>query len=101
MSAPGFSRGALIVSALLVLPALVWPGFLSPVYRVWMAIGYVLGWINTRIILGVVFFLLFTPMGLIMRLLGKDPMCRRFDPQLGSYRVLRSLRPKDHMLRQF
>ena len=45
--------------------ALVWPRSLTQVYRLWMTVGEVLGWINTRIILGVLFYLLFTPMGLL------------------------------------
>src|ERR671937_688372 len=51
--------------ALLFLAALA-PASLGPVYRVWMKIGHVLGWINTRIILGVVFYGMFVPMGFII-----------------------------------
>lgn len=52
-----------------------------------MHIGHVLGAINTRIILGTLFFLVITPTGLLMLLLGKDPMARRFDQEARSYRV--------------
>jgi Saxitoxin biosynthesis operon protein SxtJ len=38
-----------------------------------MTVGEVLGWINTRLILGVLFYSLFTPLGLLMRLRGKEP----------------------------
>ena len=44
-----------------------------------MKIGHVLGWINTRIILGMVSFIMFAPVALVLRLLGKDPMQRRLD----------------------
>lgn len=63
------------------------PMALKPVYTVWMKIGHVLGWINTRIILGLVFFLFFFPLGFLMRLFGWDAMARKLDDSAGSYRV--------------
>ena len=66
-----------------------------------MAIGEALGWINTRVILGFVYYGIMTPMGMTMRLLGKDPMRRRFEPDANSYRVPRATRPSRHMDRQF
>lgn len=44
------------------------PGILKPVYSGWMRFGFILGWVNTRIILAVLFYLIFTPIGLAMRL---------------------------------
>ena len=92
---------ALTVSVLLILPALVYPGILKGPFRLWMAIGHVLAWVNTRIILGIIFFGLFTPTGFIMRLFGWDPMRRRSDPKSESYRLVREPRPGDHMKHQF
>ena len=92
---------ALILAALLVIPAVLFPASLRPAHRVWMAIGEALGWINTRIILGLVFYGVMTPMGLVMRLLGRDRMHRRLEPTADSYRVARPTRPSDHMARQF
>jgi hypothetical protein len=66
-----------------------------------MAIGHVLGWINTRIILGVIYYGLFTPMGLVMRMGRKDPLRRQYDEAVDTYRVLRRPRAASHMLRQF
>ncbi len=67
--------------------ALLLPIILKPVYLVWMKIGAVLGWINTRIILTFVYFVVFMPVGLLMHLLGKDPMNRRFQSDENSYRI--------------
>ena len=92
---------ALALTVLLVLPALVAPRTLGPVYRLWMALGEVLAWINTRIILGVVFYGVVTPIGLVMRLMGHDPMRRRFERVGESYRVRSVPRPATHMMRQF
>lgn len=92
--------GLLLGGVLLVL-ALVWPRRLAQVYRLWMAGGEVLGWINTRLLLGVLFYGLFTPMGLLMRLRGKDPMRRTLTPEVDTYRVVRQPRPSSHMRHQF
>ncbi len=85
---------------LVILAAMV-PRRLKCVYRIWMAIGHVLASINTRILLGVVFYGLLAPMGLIMRALGRDPLHLSFEPDRNTYRVLRSPRPGSHMTRQF
>lgn len=74
----------IIAGVLWVLAALV-PMVLQPVYQVWMRIGLVLGWVNTRIILGIIFFALIMPMGTIMRLFNQDPMARKFDANLKTY----------------
>src|SRR5919198_1413774 len=64
----------LILALLLIMPALIAPNLLALPHRGWMALSEVLGWINTRIILGAIFFILLTPIGIIRRFLGKDPM---------------------------
>jgi hypothetical protein len=92
---------ALALTVILVVPALVAPRILAPVYRVWMLLGEVLAWINTRIILGVVFYGVVTPIGLLMRLTGRDPMRRQFERAGESYRVRCVPRPATHMMRQF
>ena len=92
---------AVTLAVVLVLPALVAPRNLVPAYRAWMALAEVLAWINTRIILGVVFFVVVTPIGLIMRMLKRDPMRRQFDRMGDSYRIRCVPRPGTHMTRQF
>jgi hypothetical protein len=92
---------ALIVGGLLIVPALVFPTALALPHKGWMALSEVLGWINTRIILGVIFFALLTPIGIIRRMLGKDPMGRDLKPETNTYRILRQPRPGSHMTRQY
>ena len=92
---------ALALTVLLVLPALVAPRILKPVHRAWMAAGEMLAWINTRILLGVVFYGVVTPLGLVMRLTGRDPMRRAFERTGESYRIRCAPRPATHMMRQF
>jgi Saxitoxin biosynthesis operon protein SxtJ len=92
---------AVILAGFLVVPALAFPESLSWVYKRWMALGHILGWINTRIILGVVFYLVVTPIGMIRRLLGKDPMGKQIKADINSYRVLRKPRAASHLRRQY
>jgi hypothetical protein len=89
------------LAVVLVLPALVAPRALAPAHRAWMALGSALGWVNNRLILALIFFGVITPMGLGLRLTGRDPMQRGFDPQASTYRSLRKPRSGAHMLRQF
>ncbi|HZN04217.1 MAG TPA: SxtJ family membrane protein [Candidatus Polarisedimenticolia bacterium] len=92
---------ALGLMAVLVGLGLVFPQALRQPYRGWMALGHALGWINTRILLGLVFYLLVTPMGFVMRLFGRDPMRRGFDASAKTYRIGREARPGSHMRHQF
>jgi O-antigen/teichoic acid export membrane protein len=92
---------ALIVAAALVVTALVAPALLRRFHRVWMRMGETLGWINSRIILTVVYYLVIVPIGVIRRAAGSDPLRRRFDPNIPSYKVTRSQRPASHMHHQY
>ena len=92
---------ALVVSGFLVILAIIYPRSLRPVYRGWMYLGTGLGWFNTRVILAIGYFLVFTPIGWVMSLMGKDPLQRTFEPNRDTYRVLRESRPGVHMKRQF
>lgn len=92
--------------ALILAVAFALVGFLSPnllrwPYAVWMAFGEALGWVTSKVILTVAYFGLFAPAGILMRLLGKDPMNRRFEPELETYRIPRQVRPASHMEHQF
>lgn len=75
-----------VIAGVLVAWGLVAPASLGPVYRGWMRFGLLLSKVTTPIIMGVVFYLVITPMGLYRRMTGKDSMARQFD-QSGSYRV--------------
>ena len=81
--------------------ALVFPAALNPVYVVWMKIGHVLGWVNTRLILSIVFYVIFTPVCLILFVLRKDPRCRKLNKDLQSYRVQSVKLPHDRLEKPF
>ncbi|HEU4640019.1 MAG TPA: SxtJ family membrane protein [Candidatus Binatia bacterium] len=92
---------AMIASVCLIIPALASPNRLAWVYQRWMALGHILGSINSRILLGLVFYLVVTPIGVIRRLLGKDPMGTQLRADLDSYRTIRKPRPASHLRRQY
>ena len=50
------------------------PGLLLYPYKAWMKLGHILGWLNSRIILGLVFLIVLQPIALIMKILGHDPL---------------------------
>jgi hypothetical protein len=82
---PYWLAGALIFAAV----AVIRPGVLAPLNKVWMRIGLVLHMIVSPLILGLLFYVFVTPVGLLMRLFGKDPLRLRMDPQADSYWIRR------------
>jgi saxitoxin biosynthesis operon SxtJ-like protein len=92
---------AIGVGGLLIACGGVLPSLLAPIHTGWMWVGHILGWINTRILLGIVFYALVTPIGIVLRLMGKDTMRQTFAESSKTYRVLRSPRPSSHMKHQF
>jgi hypothetical protein len=77
--------------------ALIYPLGLRPFFKVWMKFGAVMGFINTRIILAVFFFIFVTPVGWIMRLVKHDPMRRSFEEGAASYRIASKIQTKEDL----
>jgi hypothetical protein len=77
------------IGAVILLAGLVWPKSLAPLFKVWMTLALVLGFIMSHIILALVYYLVLSPIGLFMKILGKDPLTLRFDPKADSYWVRR------------
>src|SRR4029078_11894250 len=104
---PMFLRGeplrlwAVVLGSLLILSGSLVPTWLAPVSPGWVVGGHWLGWINTRIILGVIFYGLITPIGIVFRMLGKDTMRQSFSDTSSTYRVNLQARPRSHMKFQF
>ena len=89
------------IAAPLWLLALIHPPWLRGIYRAWMRFGLLASRVMTPLVLGIVFFVMISPMAMVRRLMGKDPMQRALDPDQGSYRV-RSLRsPREKLERPF
>ncbi|MBI1924667.1 sxtJ [Candidatus Poribacteria bacterium] len=75
-----WSLGGFLIGAGLIAPTI-----LAPIYVAWMKLAFILGWVNSRILLSIIFFLLFTPIALVLRLLGRDALDRRIEKQATSY----------------
>ena len=90
-----------ILFALLAAAGLAVPQALGPVYMLWMRFGAVLSRITSPIVLGIIYFGIVVPMGLIMRLGRRDPMARHFDRAVPSYRVSSEQPSRDNMERPF
>lgn len=85
------------IGGVLILWSLLHAGSLVYVYKPWMAIAEKIGWFNTRVILLLLFYVVIFPIGFVMRLFGHDPMARKFDTALGSYRKEKEPQEKSHM----
>jgi hypothetical protein len=81
--------------------ALIYPLWLRWVYRAWMRFGLLASRVMTPLVLGIVFFVMISPMAMVRRLMGKDPMQRTLDPNLDSYRVKSTKSPEDKLERPF
>jgi hypothetical protein len=90
-----------LIGGVMVGLALVAPRFLNPIYHGWMSFGLIMHKIQTPLILGIVFYLIMLPMGMIKRLLGDDPMRRKLENEKATYRVPSKVRTKISMERPF
>lgn len=94
-SATGAVRVLVATGLLLAAAGAVVPGRLRPVYRVWMGMALVLGFVMTRVLLTLVFLLVVVPTGAILRLFGKRLVDRSPDPEAESYWRLREVGEPD------
>ncbi|MCU7905764.1 MAG: sxtJ [Candidatus Thiodiazotropha sp. (ex Epidulcina cf. delphinae)] len=90
-----------VVGGVLSVWALAAPATLRPVYRLWMKFGLLLSRITTPLVLGILFFGMFVPTALIMRLFQRDPMARKLDDRAETYRILSHEVAKETMERPF
>lgn len=72
---------ALIVSSC----GFLFPNVLKPVYILFRRIGYGLGWVNGRVLLGLIYLVVITPVGLIMKLFQKDFLNKCIKKQISTY----------------
>ena len=90
-----------IFAAPLWLLALVQPMWLRWTYRAWMGFGLLANRVMTPLVLGIVFFVMISPMAMVRRLRGKDPMQRTLDPNQESYRIKSTKSPKEKLEKPF
>ena len=91
---PLFHGGAvrwwsIAVAAVFAVVALLKPALLAGLNRLWIKLGILLGKVVSPIALGVLFYGVLTPIGIVIRLAGKDPLRLKFDPAASSYWIPR------------
>ena len=77
----------LIAAGIFMITGLLTPGLLRPIEKLWMKFAEILGAVMTRVILTMAYYLVITPLGLLLRLLGKDLLGLHFDTKSESYWV--------------
>ena len=90
---------SLVLSLIFLILGLLNSKILTPLNKIWFKFGIILGKIISPIIMGVIFFLVVTPIGLLMRLLGKDLLNLKFR-DIQSYWIEKT-GPKSKMKDQF
>ncbi len=89
------------IAIALFLIAFALPKTLKLIYNPWMKLGNILGWINTRIILGFIFFFVMTPIGLILKFVKHDPLNRTLDKNIPTYKIKSDHQKIQHMERPY
>jgi len=77
------------LAAAFIIPGLILPSVLKPVYKAWMALSVVMGFIMTRVIMFMIFYLIVTPIGLIASITGKKFLDMKIDKGAKSYWIVR------------
>tara|TARA_B100000073_G_C23635249_1_gene534287 strand:- start:642 stop:1040 length:399 start_codon:yes stop_codon:yes gene_type:complete len=84
-----FGYWTLYPGIILILLGILRPEFLFVPYKLWMKLGDLLGWINSRIILGIVYFFVLIPIAFFMRNFGYDPL-RKIKSKKKTYREVKT-----------
>lgn len=74
---------------------------LRAIFLFWMTIGAALGWVNLRILMALTLYLVFTPIRLIQKLIGRDPLERKLERDRESYFIEKKPLPPEHFRRMF
>ena len=92
-----------LVGGFLMVAGAIVPTLLRPVYWLWMKLAHLLGWVNTRLLLGIIFFVIITPMAVVMKVFGRDALNRKINEVADSYWIPRPPieSVKEHCERQF
>ena len=90
---------SLVISFIFLILGLINSKILTPLNRLWFKFGLLLGKFISPLIMGIIFFLVVTPIGLIMRILGKDVLNLKYNKNK-SYWIEKN-GPKSRMKNQF
>ena len=91
---------SVIISAIFLILGLLNSKLLTPLNLLWFKFGMILGAVVAPFIMGVIFFLTVTPIGLVMKIMGKDLLNKKYDKKKKTYWIKRDV-PIGTMKRQF
>lgn len=84
-----WAAGLAVAAGLFLVLALIRPRLLAPFNKLWTRFGLLLHKVTNPLIMGLIYFVVCTPMGVVMRLFGFDPLRRKLDPDAESYWIER------------
>lgn len=92
-----------VVAAVFLVLGLAWPKALEPIFRVWMKFAEAVNWVMTRFLLSIAFYLLITPVRVLVRLFSDDPLKRAWLGKAETYWEDAEEQPKgiEHYRNQF
>jgi ribose/xylose/arabinose/galactoside ABC-type transport system permease subunit len=77
------------IGVVILITGFVLPSLLSPIYRAWMKLALLLGVVSSHIVLAIMYYFVFTPIGLFIRAIGRDPLQKRININAKSYWIKR------------
>lgn len=85
----GAAAAVWVVGGLLAAAYLAVPAARRPIFLGWTGVAFPIGWVVSHLVLGAVFYLVFTPIGWLVRRINGDPLQRRFEASRPSYWIER------------
>lgn len=85
-----FTYVLLLFGGILFLTGVFFPSFLKNPYKIWMGIAFFIGWIVSRILIAILFYVVVTPLGIVAKLFGKEFLDVKFRDNKNSYWVMKS-----------
>jgi len=101
---PGAAVAVWGIGAVIGGVGLLFPSAVRPVYLLLTVVTWPIGWVMSYVFLGLFYYIVITGTGVVFRLLGRDPLRRRFDPRAETYwqpKVLPGPEDKSRYFRQF
>lgn len=74
-----------VIGLLLIILGVLLPNLLKPINKLWMTLAIILGWFMSRVILTILFYVIVTPIGFLIKIFGRDFLKLKTDNSLSSY----------------
>lgn len=84
-----------IIGFIFIISGWLIPVALKPIYIPWMSLAVIMGFIMTRLILSLLFLVIFVPSGLVLRVFKMDPLKEKIEPTAKSYWIKRKSKSSD------